>query len=174
MPYNKTTWAKGDVVTSAKLNNMEDGIASIDSAQSSAFAPDITSPQGGEILIYDSTLGKWVNYDPSNNDFVVTCTITGTDFSGTTDVTRQQITDAYNAHKNIILKISQYGMDTYATPYCYNVIGITDKYVQLLWFITYSSGTSYFLVRGYTDVDDASTATYSCEMFTLTEYTPSI
>ena len=28
MAYEKTTWAKGDVVTSAKLNKMEDGIAS--------------------------------------------------------------------------------------------------------------------------------------------------
>ena len=26
MAYNKTTWAKGDVVTSAKLNNIEDGL----------------------------------------------------------------------------------------------------------------------------------------------------
>lgn len=28
MSYEKQTWAKGDVVTSAKLNHMEDGIAS--------------------------------------------------------------------------------------------------------------------------------------------------
>jgi len=28
MAYEKTTWAKGDVVTSAKLNKMEDGIDS--------------------------------------------------------------------------------------------------------------------------------------------------
>jgi len=27
MAYEKTTWAKGDVVTSAKLNKMEDGVA---------------------------------------------------------------------------------------------------------------------------------------------------
>lgn len=27
MSYEKNTWAKGDVVTSAKLNHMEDGIA---------------------------------------------------------------------------------------------------------------------------------------------------
>ena len=27
MSYDKNTWAKGDVITAAKLNNMEDGIA---------------------------------------------------------------------------------------------------------------------------------------------------
>lgn len=30
MAYNKTTWAKGDVVTSAKLNNIENGLYSLD------------------------------------------------------------------------------------------------------------------------------------------------
>ena len=29
MAYEKTTWANGDIITAAKLNNMEDGIESI-------------------------------------------------------------------------------------------------------------------------------------------------
>lgn len=39
MSYEKQTWAKGDIVTSAKLNHMEDGIAS-----------------GGGVLVIGSTI----------------------------------------------------------------------------------------------------------------------
>lgn len=45
MSYEKQTWAKGDIVTSAKLNHMEDGIAS----------------GGGSIIVhetYDESTGK--------------------------------------------------------------------------------------------------------------------
>lgn len=33
MAYVKTTWQTGDLITAAKLNNMENGISSIDTAQ---------------------------------------------------------------------------------------------------------------------------------------------
>ena len=49
MSYVKNTWKNGDTVTAAKLNNMENGIASVDSAQAAAFAPDITNPQDGRV-----------------------------------------------------------------------------------------------------------------------------
>ena len=39
MAYEKQTWAKGDIVTSAKLNHMEDGIADSDT---DAFAINIS------------------------------------------------------------------------------------------------------------------------------------
>ena len=32
MAYSKTTWATGDVITAAKLNNIEDGVAANDTA----------------------------------------------------------------------------------------------------------------------------------------------
>ena len=174
MSYDKTTWAKGDVVTAAKLNNMENGIEAIDTAQAAVFSPDISEPQDGDTLVYYSDIQGWENRHPTENDYVITCTVTGADFSGTTDATRQQITDAYNDHKNIIIKTSYNGIDSYVKPSCYNVIGTGDNaYVQVTWITTYMIGTSYFLVNGYTNVTTASTATYSCNMFTLTPYTPS-
>lgn len=61
MNYVKNTWTNGDTVTAAKLNNMENGIAAVDTAQAAAFAPDITTPSNGDVIKYDSTAEKWVN-----------------------------------------------------------------------------------------------------------------
>lgn len=61
MPYVKTNWKTGDVVTSNKLNNMETGIYDANEAYASAFAPDIDNPQNGDVIKYDSTTEKWVN-----------------------------------------------------------------------------------------------------------------
>lgn len=47
MSYEKQTWAKGDIVTSAKLNHMEDGIAT-----------------GGGVLVVNGTIdGKTMTLD---------------------------------------------------------------------------------------------------------------
>lgn len=61
MSYVKNTWQNGDTVTAEKLNNMENGIAAVDAAQATAFAPNITNPQDEDTLVYDGTAGKWVN-----------------------------------------------------------------------------------------------------------------
>jgi hypothetical protein len=37
MSYDKNTWAKGDVITAAKLNNMENGIANAGGGGGSTF-----------------------------------------------------------------------------------------------------------------------------------------
>lgn len=42
MAYVKTTWATGDVVTAAKLNNMENGIAANDTAKAPLASPTFT------------------------------------------------------------------------------------------------------------------------------------
>lgn len=57
MAYTPTEWASGDIVTSAKLNKLEQGVADA----GSSFAPDITSPQDGDTLVYNATQQKWVN-----------------------------------------------------------------------------------------------------------------
>lgn len=61
MAYVKTNWQTGDVITAAKLNNMETGIYDATEAAAAAFAPDIDDPQDGNVIKYDGTAGKWVN-----------------------------------------------------------------------------------------------------------------
>ena len=74
MEYVKTNWQTGDVITAAKLNNMETGIYDATEAAAAAFAPDIDDPQNGDVIKYDSTEGKWVNgaasggFDPDIDD----------------------------------------------------------------------------------------------------------
>ena len=74
MAYVKTNWQTGDVITAAKLNNMETGIYDATEAAAAAFAPDIDDPQDGDVIKYDSTAEKWVNgaaaaaFDPDIDD----------------------------------------------------------------------------------------------------------
>lgn len=49
MSYNKTTWATGDIITAAKLNNMEDGIADAGSGAAMVLTLD------SDTLAFDKT-----------------------------------------------------------------------------------------------------------------------
>ena len=60
MSYVKTTWATGDVVTSAKLNNMENGIAG-------AYAVEVFQ------IVYDEDNGNY-NFGKSYNDLLALVT----------------------------------------------------------------------------------------------------
>lgn len=172
MSYIKTTWAKGDVVTSAKLNNMEDGIEAIDTAQSSAFAPDITNPQGGEILIYDSTSSKWVNYDKSNDDFIITCTPTAQDFSGTCDKSVYEVYEAFQAGKNIKLKTTQEGVDSYTQPITINVITYNNAtFATLTWILMYTALDTNYLIECYTNAIGGG---YSTRLYNITSLKPAV
>ena len=71
MAYVKTNWQTGDVITAAKLNNMETGIYDATEAAAAAFAPDIDDPQDGDVIKYDSTAEKWVNGAGDASGFVV-------------------------------------------------------------------------------------------------------
>ena len=55
MSYEPTNWKDGDLVTSAKLNKLEQGIAD------SLSDVDISNPTNGQTLIYNGTSGKWEN-----------------------------------------------------------------------------------------------------------------
>lgn len=73
MAYVKTNWQTGDVITAAKLNNMETGIYDATEAAADAFVADIDDPQDGDVIKYDSTSEKWVNgsaaaFDPDIDD----------------------------------------------------------------------------------------------------------
>ena len=54
MAYTPTEWATGDVITAAKLNNMEQGI------EDAFVAPAVTIADEGEVLTVNSS-GEWVN-----------------------------------------------------------------------------------------------------------------
>lgn len=74
MAYVKTNWQTGDVITAAKLNNMETGIYDATEAAADAFVADIDDPQDGDVIKYDGTAEKWVNgaaaaaFDPDIDD----------------------------------------------------------------------------------------------------------
>lgn len=76
MAYVKTNWQTGDVITAAKLNNMETGIYDATEAAAAAFAPDIDDPQNGDVIKYDSTAEKWVNGTASGGSEMVVPTFT--------------------------------------------------------------------------------------------------
>ena len=59
MSYEKQTWQTGDVVTSAKLNHMEDGIAG---GGSGALAVTVTKT--GFVYTADKTAGEIINALP--------------------------------------------------------------------------------------------------------------
>lgn len=71
MEYVKTNWQTGDVITAAKLNNMETGIYDATEAAAAAFAPDIDDPQDGDVIKYDGTAEKWVNGAAAESGLVV-------------------------------------------------------------------------------------------------------
>ena len=81
MSYTKNTWKSGDTVTSAKLNNMEEGIAS-----SGAFMVHGTlSEDTGAITldktwreIYDAAQEKYVGIIVNDAEGVMNCPLLGT------------------------------------------------------------------------------------------------
>lgn len=52
MAYTPTEWETGDVITAAKLNNMEQGI------EDAFVAPEVTAADQGKVLTVDSS-GEW-------------------------------------------------------------------------------------------------------------------
>lgn len=59
MAYNPTTWARGDIVTSAKLNKIETELQRLD-----ARVPDASSTRGGFVLttVENGTPQKWAEW----------------------------------------------------------------------------------------------------------------
>lgn len=92
MAYVKTTWETGDVITAAKLNNIEDGIAAIkgvlsihvidsdNGATMSATWQEIADAMDNSMPVFVfsqserviSYIGYAANYDSDNNIYVFT------------------------------------------------------------------------------------------------------
>lgn len=58
MAYTPTVWETGDVITAAKLNNMEQGI------EDAFVTPEVTAADQGKVLTVDSS-GEWAAADPT-------------------------------------------------------------------------------------------------------------
>ena len=179
MAYVKTNWQTGDVITAAKLNNMETGIYDAAEAAAAAFAPDIddpqdgdvikydstaekwvngkgggsfapdiTNPQDGQVIVYDATAGKWVNGpDTNGEDFVITCTVTGQDFSGTIDKTQEEINAAYLAHKNFKLSVPAMGIVAVPTVFELSNPGTASLIVRAMGDFIYSDASYVYMVH---------------------------
>lgn len=104
MAYVKTNWQTGDVVTSSKLNNMETGIYDVTEASASAFAPDIDSPQNGDVIKYDSTEEKWVNGE-GGGGIVTVGSINLTAMNVSLNKTAGELWTAFTAGKHVTATI---------------------------------------------------------------------
>lgn len=64
MSYEPTEWKSGDVVTSAKLNKMEQGIS-----EAGSGLPAVTSDDNGDVLAVVE--GEWAKAAPSGSNVVI-------------------------------------------------------------------------------------------------------
>lgn len=110
MAYVKTNWQTGDVITAAKLNNMETGIYDATEAAADAFVADIDDPQDGDVIKYDSTAEKWVNGAAGGGSasLVTNGTLDATDpqaITVTLDKTASEIYTAFSGGSPVFAKL---------------------------------------------------------------------
>lgn len=108
----------------------------------------------------------------NNNDFVITCTPTETDMSGTMDKTPSEIALAYKDGKNIRIAVpTDVNKFTEVIPESYNVTtidGEVDSVSVYATFIYYVDSVAY-LVQAYTSL---STQSYNTNLFPLNSLNP--
>ena len=97
MAYEPTNWKSGDVVTSAKLNKLENGVA--DASEGGAGLPDVTSADNGKVL--GVVNGEWGKADAPDNTLTYTITLTG-EGTGTTSVPIADIYEAFVQNKVVV------------------------------------------------------------------------
>ena len=99
MSYTPTNWQSGDIITSAKLNKMEQGIANGSGGSSTLSGltdVDISNPTDGQTLMYNATSGKWENGSGGSSGGGVLALHVDTQ-TGALDKTWQEIYDQINA-----------------------------------------------------------------------------
>ena len=118
MAYVKTNWQTGDVITAAKLNNMETGIYDATEAAADAFVADIDDPQNGDVIKYDSTAGKWVNGEGGGNSGNIIPIVSAADYSSTftCNYTFAQLLELFDANRISMIKVI---VDTTASEYAF-------------------------------------------------------
>ena len=116
--YNETTWATGDVITSGKLNKLEDGITGVNQKVEGITVPTKTSELTNDS---DFTTKKYVDDNlPHYNETLIT-EITGEDFNfimnnGYVNISALSLDET----KLYILKVKQSINDT--TEYTYRFV----------------------------------------------------
>lgn len=92
--------------------------------------------QTGDTITADKLNNMESGIENANEPFIVTCTPTSADFSGTMDKTNAEIDAAYNAEKSIIFRVI-----TSATDYT----DVPCSFVAKFGNITYKNFGAYFV-----------------------------
>lgn len=139
MAYVKTNWQTGDVITAAKLNNMEGGIYDANEAVSAAFAPDISNPQDGQVVVYDGTAGKWINGAASGGGVVTVGSINLTAMTVSLNKTAGELWTAFKAGLHITATIDD--VPPFSVDMAFGLIYASDKGEQGYHFAFYDGET---------------------------------
>lgn len=156
MAYEPTEWKSGDVVTSAKLNKMEQGIEN-------ATLPAVTSDDNGDVLTVVE--GAWAKASPqSGNDlFIINFTNDESD-NLVCDKTFSQIEDALNNNAKIIA----YCFGVMCSSYGYGESEFTFSSIA----ITYNSFTSSGVLSCMdVTIDNQNSCSMSDQTYDLTLHT---
>jgi len=160
MSYTPTTWQTGDTITAEKLNHMEDGIG--DAVSSSL--PEVYPADDGKFLMVVN--GEWHVVDTT---FVVNCTPTSPDLSGTMDKTPAEIYAAYQAGLEIIVRLIRGSGEYIEIRPIVSVDNESGTASLVGSAVDGAEETGYFLVQFYTSTSES---TYSTHLFPLTPYSP--
>ena len=125
--------------------------------------PAVTDVDAGKVLAVNNS-GEWGAQNPK---FVVTLTPTSEDYSGTMDKTAQQITDAYNAGREIEFDIPSLPVKCKAMEFAVN-----NGLINAGAIVTYrTAGGADLLIEILTDARSADADTYGTTIYTLTPAT---
>ena len=153
MSYEPTNWKDGDLVTSAKLNKMEQGIAaSGGGALESLSDVDLSNPTNGQTLVYNGTSGKWEN--SSGGGSVLTVHITNDITNGTANLDKTYA-EIYEAAKTgTVIGIEDYSDEENDEIYFYRLMEMgnnSDGY-----YVSFDGKDSAFIASTKNDYPEVS------------------
>lgn len=124
----------------------------------------------GNIIIKPSAGNEDVSVEVVSDTFIVTCTPTALDYSGTTDKTIAEIYSAYQAGKKIVFRVLT-GTSTYVDVECTSTDNIAQRtYPAFNAFIIMQSNNVLIYAR-FGNVDAPEYINYSTYIYTLTPAT---
>lgn len=128
MAYIPTEWATGDVITAAKLNNMEQGI------EDAFVAPAVTVADEGDVLTVNSS-GEWAAAAPESPVMVIHGTIDTSTFMATLDKTFSEIKAAMVAGKYcpVIMNAIEGVVDTTPGGFVNSFMEIPGEYTVVIY-----------------------------------------
>lgn len=126
-----------------------------------------TQWQTGDTITAEKLNNMEGGIENANEPFIVTCTPTALDYSGTTDKTVAEIYAAYQAGKKLVFRILT-GATTYVDVECTSIDNVSQStYPAFNAFIIMRSNNVLIYARFGNDDDPECTA-YSTFIYTLT------